>query len=112
MTITSNEISEQEADQILTEIVGLAKRAIFSKASTVALMYLVALLIAGVGPLKSLVVAIAAAALLYKAVAPTLVLHGGVTFFILTLIDWTQLLPLAKWAHALVTIIDRALILS
>jgi hypothetical protein len=110
MTVISNEISDEEADRIVTEVLSIAKRTIFSKSAIVALMYLVALLIAGVDFFKSLFVAIAAAALLFKAVAPVMVLRGGVTFFVLTLINWTGLLPLGKWAHALVAMIDRMLI--
>jgi hypothetical protein len=76
----SDEVSDEELGQIITEIFNVSKRVVFSKTAVVAAVYVVAFTSAGVGFYKSLVVAIAAAGLLFKDIAPVVVLRGEERF--------------------------------
>ncbi|MGY4178387.1 hypothetical protein ACVIHH_003678 [Bradyrhizobium sp. USDA 4518] len=85
------------------------ERIVRSKTATIAGLYLIALLLLGTVAYKALVVAIVAAVLLRKAIAPNLVVCGGVLLFVVAAIDWTGALPITRWVNALVAVVDRTL---
>ena len=105
----SHALGEKDLAVALDRVLDKLQALVFSKTVSVAELYFLALMMAGVGFFKSFVIAIGAGLLLYKAIAPNLVLRTGPVLFVLAAIDWTGLLPIGRWISALIAMVDRAL---
>jgi hypothetical protein len=75
----------------------------------VGLMYLVALLTAGVGFLKAVAITVILTVVMISKLGRPWIEHFGVAVFLLALFYWTNILPIERWCHSTITLIDRLL---
>ncbi len=99
-------------EQEFLELFSLVKSAVgrISRSSIVGLMFLLAFWCAGASFLKSLLIAFIAALSVGVGVGAGWFERIGVLAFLLAMFSWTQILPVERWTHAAIALVDRLLL--
>jgi hypothetical protein len=77
---------------------------------TVGGMYLIALLAAGVGFLKTIAITASILTVLTNSLGRRWIQRLGVAAFALTLLNWSGLVPVERWCHGVLAMVDRLLV--
>jgi hypothetical protein len=70
-------------------------------------MYLIALLAAGVGFLKTIAITVSMLTIMASSLGWRWIQRLGVAAFALVLLDWSGLVPVERWCHGIFAMIDK-----